>query len=398
MASNRSYNILNYPADTGGCGFYRMIFQKMALQTMTRDMRFIESFKFIADPNFYRDIRMVRLQRQVSNEQCSFFLNFLKKYSMMMGYWLVYEIDDVVSYDDIPPYNCARHAFNNELFYENVKNILTGCDYITVTTDELKDYYVRKYGVDHEKVLVLPNYLPRWWVGGTYNLDKQVQLYNENIKKPRIGFPLSSSHYDINGINNYVDDFTGIIDFVRSTVNKYQWCFMGHCPKNLEDLARDRKIEILPGSDVLNYPREMWERGMFQAVVAPLQDNIFNRSKSAIKIFESYSIGIPCITQDLPIYSKYHDCVFKDANQLQNRLDEVLHDKDKYRKIVRTNRAKVDYGPIGSDGHYKNGAWLEKNIGKWYQLYSLPQKTLCLDLRKVKGKASETTEEIKIEL
>jgi O-antigen biosynthesis protein len=396
-----AYNILNYPADTGGCGFYRLIFQKMALQTMTKDMRFIESFKFIADPNFYRDIRMVRLQRQVSNEQCSFFLNFLKRYSMAMGYWLVYEVDDVVSFDDIPAYNCARHAFNNDLFFSNVMNILRECDFMTVTTEELKKYYVDKYKLESDKVLVIPNYIPRWWIGDTYQLPRQVQLFDANRRKPRIGLPLSSSHYDLTGTNQYIDDIHHITGFIRSTVDKYQWCFVGHVPKLLEDLARDKKIEVLPGSDVLNYPREMWERGQFQAIVAPLQDNIFNKSKSNIKLLESYALGIPCITQDLPCYSKYHDLVFKDANGLQNQLDKVLRDKDRYKKIVRENRIKVDTGPIGSDGHFQNGAWLEKNINKWYRLYSLPQKTLCLDLRKAKRSLQEqntSNEEIKVQL
>jgi hypothetical protein len=383
--NQQAYNIINYPADTGGCGFYRMIFQKMALQTLTKDMKFIESFKFIADGKFYQDIKMVRLQRQVSNEQCSFFLNFLLPWSRRIGFWLVYEIDDVVSHDDIPSYNCARVAFDNNIFFDNVQQMLNGCDLITVTTDRLKKYYVDKYSINEKKVLVIPNYLPRWWVGEAYSHSRQMMLYDENIKKPRIGLPLSSSHYDIGNVNNQVDDIFGIVEFIRSTVNKYQWCFMGHCPKLLEDLAKDRKIEILPGSDVLNYPREMWDRGKFQLTLAPLQDNVFNKSKSGIKVHENSALGIPCITQDLECYHGYHDYIFKDCNQLQNQIDRVLRDRKKYGKIVKDNRHKVDFGPFGPKDYFKNGAWLEKNIAKWYQLYSLPQKTLRFDLQKNMG-------------
>ena len=395
--NQNTFNIINYPADTGGCGFYRMIFQKMALQTLTKDMKFIESFKFIADSKFYHDIKMVRLQRQVSNEQCSFFLNFLLPWSRIIGFWLVYEIDDVICHEDIPAYNCARTAFDNNIFFSNVKLMLDGCDFITVTTDRLKKYYVDKFFLDEKKVLVIPNYLPRWWIGEAYDHQRQMKLYDDNIKKPRIGLPLSSSHYDIAGVNNYVDDVYGIVEFVRATTNKYRWCFMGHCPKLLEDLARDKKIEILPGSDVLNFPRELWDRGKFQLILAPLQDNVFNNAKSNIKIPESWSLGIPCITQDLECYAPYHDYMFKDCNQLQNQIDRTLRDRQKYSKLVKDNRHKVDFGPLGSNDHFKRGAWLEKNISKWYQLYSLPQKTLRLDLQGAIKQMAEN-DNIKVQL
>lgn len=394
---SENFNVISYPADVGGCGFYRMMFPKMSLQTITPFVRFIESFKYVIDPNFYRDIRIIRLQRQVSNSQCEFYLKFLKPVCRSLGIWMVYEIDDVICYDDIPNYNCAKEAFNKDEFYHNVKTMLEISDFITVTTDELKSYYSTKYKIELDKIIVIPNYLPRWWIGETYNIDRQCIQFEEfinNKKKPRIGLPLSSSHYDLSGKNNYVDDITHIVEYIRNTHRQYQWCFIGHVPKQLEDLLRDKKIEILPGSDLLNYPREMW-RHNFQCIVAPLQDNIFNNSKSNIKLLESWALGIPSISQNLPIYNKYTDMVFDNANDLDNKLNWLFKDRQTYRKHIKENRNFIDYGKT-SIKYFEKGAWIEKNLDKWLSIHTLPQRTISYDLTLKTHKISNQS--VKLEL
>lgn len=370
-----------------------MLFPSWALRTNRRDIRFIESFKFLPYPDFFKDIRVIRLQRQVSNVQAKYFLDFLVPLSKAQGQWIIYEIDDVISHEDIPPYNIAKNSFNNKEFFDNVKNMLCAADFITVTTEKLKNYYVTKYNVNADKFVVIPNYLPRWWIGETYNLDRQCKQYDDHLSKPRIGMPLSSSHYDIKGQNNYIDDMTHINDFVRSTCKKYEWVFIGHVPKQLEDLLRDKKITIEPGSDLLNYPRELWRKNL-QCIIAPLQDNIFNKCKSNIKLVESWSLGIPSIVQDIEAYTPYTDAVFKDGNTLQNKLDYLFSDRARYKKIIKDNRSIVDYGNTQSP----NGWWLEKNMQKWMEIYTIPQKTLSFDLEIVKQHLQQKEEGIKLDL
>jgi len=382
--SEQVFNILQNPADVGGCSHYRMRFPEWALQTIRRDIRFVSSMKLICYPDFFRDIRVVRLQRQVSNAQADYFLKFLYPLSNSLGFWIVYEIDDVIGYEDIPAYNHAKEAFGNEKFFSNVQNMLNCSDFITVTTDNLKNYYHTKYGIPEAKIIVIPNYLPRWWVGEAYQPDRIIELYQDNIKKPRILLPLSSSHYDLKNVNNNVDDLSGITDFIRSTCQKYQWCFIGHCPRQLEDLARDKKIEIWPGSDLLNYPRELYMKKP-NVILAPLQDNVFNRAKSNIKLLESWALGVPAIVQNLEPYAKYTDSLFSNNNELQNQLDSLFSDKKRYMKIVKNNRRIVDFG----DKHAPNGWWLEKNLGKWNQLFTINQKTLRLDIRKKMNESNE---------
>ena len=383
-----TFNSVLFPADRGGCAFYRMSAPSWNLQSVTRNLIVIDSMKLIGDPNFFVDIRMVRLQRQVNDIQTKYFLEFLKPLSEKLGFWLVYDVDDVIKYEDIPAYNHGKAAYENQQFYHNVKNMLDACDFLTVQSESLKKYYISNYNVDPSKVLVIHDYLPRWWIGQAYQEERIMQSFDENTKpgkRPRIAFPLSSSHFDLEGKNNYVDDFHIVADFVRKTCHKYEYVLIGHVPKLIEDLIKDGKVSVAPGSDILNYPRELCEKNI-QLTIAPLQDNIFNRCKANIKLLESWSLGIPCIAQDLECYQPYTENLFKDTNQLQNRIDALLGKRKNYLNHIRHNRNVIDYG----DKNAPNGWWLEKNIQQWYNLFTMPQKTLYYDILNVPTAAKQT--------
>ena len=374
--TNFHTNLL-HPADRGGCCHYRCTFPSWYVQTIRRDIRIIESTKFIPIPDFYRDIRSVRIQRQISDDQCSYILNFLKPVSNRFGFWLIYEIDDVIGMDDIPKYNSGWEAYQNIKLMQNVCQILSVCDFITVTTRTLGNYFVKKFGVDKEKIVIVPNYVPRWWMDGYYNEDKISKRFDDNKAKPTLVFASSTTHFDIFNRTNGVDDFTHVNDFVRSTADKYNWFFLGGVSRQLFDLANDKKIKYIPGYDILNYPRLLNDINP-DLIIAPLQDNIFNNSKSNIKFIETAALGIPCICQNLIPYRDYTNLLFNNANDLQNQIDNLLGNKENYMDVVKNHRNIVDNG----DKNSPKGWWLENNIDKWTELFTLPQRTLAFDLTK----------------
>jgi hypothetical protein len=300
----------------------------------------------------------------------------------------------------IPKYNNAHEKYSEPKIQQNITDMLRAADFMVVTTPYMKEYYSSHYGVPQENIIDIPNYMPRWWVGESYSLDQKLQQYRDNVKRPRIGIISSLSHFDMTGKNNFVDDFTHINDFIRSTVDKYEWCFYMRVPKQLEDLARDRKILVYQASDIMNYVRELADK-KFQLIVVPLQDNVFNLCKSNIKLIECWALGIPVITQNLPIYSKYTDSVFSDCNELQNRIDETLKSENYYRKTIQHNRKVVDYG----DENAPDGWWLEKNMVNWFRLFTLPNKKMSVSksqlqefLARVKSDDSQKKYDIKFEV
>ena len=376
-------------ADVGGCGFYRVLSPYWTVRNLLKDSMFSESIKPIVDANYFRGVSHVMVQRPVMELQHKYFTKFLQPLSEKYGFWLTLNIDDITSC--IPSYNSASLLYDKKETQDKIRDMCNVTDFLIVTTEYLKQCYHEDYGIPLENIIVIKNYIARWWLGEAYRLEEKVQQYNEFKKRPRIGIISSASHFDHKNKNDGVDDFTHINDFIRSTCGKYEWCFYLRVPKQLEDLARDRKITVYPGSDILNYLRELNDK-KFQMIVAPLMDNRFNRCKSNIKQIESWGLGIPAICQNLPMYADHSDLVFNDANDLQNQIDRVLQSENKYRKIVRDNRHIVDYG----DSKAPTGYWLEKNIAPWYKLFTLPQKKIGIPISQLMGQSAEKKQQFSI--
>jgi len=92
--------VLNYYADYSGCGFWRMIWPEHILnahQKLVVHGSTVMSF----DPNYFRHVKSVRIQRQATIHQLRF-VEFLKQMSQEFGFRLIYEIDDLVFAEDIP--------------------------------------------------------------------------------------------------------------------------------------------------------------------------------------------------------------------------------------------------------------------------------------------------------
>lgn len=317
--------------------------------------------------------RVIRIQRWFLPYHAKIVTEFLKPLCDQLGIWLIYEIDDVLLYDEIPKYNLAKEAFNPEQIGNSVQVIFDACDFITVTTQELKDIYVEKLHQDPDKIMVIPNYLPRWWIGEAYNLDATMNQWERQHDKPHIAFACSTNHFDVNNANGGVDDFTAIMPWIKKNIEKYDFIFVGGLPQQLKEEASKGKIIVQPPSDLFNYPREMKLRNI-DLLIAPLIDNRFNRCKSNIKWIEMSALGIPMIGQNICTYNKYTDQVFDTTDDIDNWIEKMFYKKDSkdfVANLVKNNRKIVDGEAPANDGY-----WLEKNLSRYYNLYTMQQKTM----------------------
>jgi hypothetical protein len=333
----------------------------------------------ILDYRYYAAIgltRCIRIQRWFTKQHAELVKQFLKPLCDRIGIWLVYEIDDVLLYDEIPKYNMAKEHYSPEVIGDSVKEIFDCCDLITVTTTELKDLYVSRLNQPANKIIVIPNYLPRWWIGETFSLDRQLAQWDAQHTKPHIVFACSTNHFDVNNVNGGVDDFTHIMPWIKANVKKYHFAFIGGLPQQLTEEAKNGLVETQPPSDIFNYPREMLMRKV-DLLVAPLIDNEFNRCKSNIKWLEMSALGIPMIGQNICTYNKFTDQVFTTADDIEEWIDKLFFrkdSKDRVAEMLTKNRKLID-GVTQKDGY-----WLEKNIHAYYNLYTLQQKTLHIKL------------------
>lgn len=218
--------------------------------------------------------------------------------------WTIYEIDDLMfdgtlldanenrraaleqKYGNlrnasIPKFNRGRRPFEGEAPQRAIKTMLNAADFVTVTTDHLREVYHDLYEVPTENIITVPNLLPHSLFGDKYDIDQKVDQFRKNKNKPRVGIVSSLSHYNVDSVREdsagYVcrkdklptgeeiwknergevvpfeqtreiaDDIEAVLDCIRDTVNDYQWVFFGFCPPKLNDLAQSKKIEVVPG-------------------------------------------------------------------------------------------------------------------------------------------------------
>ena len=129
---------------------------------------------------------------------------------------IIYEIDDLLF--NIPESNFAcKYYQENE---DNIKEMLTVVNGITVSTPKLKELY-SEY---NNNISVVKNYLFK----SIWECDKN----KNNNEKLRILYPASANHFDAKGNGGDVDN--ELLSFIKKTTDKYEWIFIGGIPHELK--------------------------------------------------------------------------------------------------------------------------------------------------------------------
>ena len=263
----------------------------------------------------------------------------------------------------IPDYNKFKFAFDTEEVRQNCVDIINLVDEVTVTCEFMKRLYIEKTG--QQKITVLPNFVPNFWMGHLYDPRKVERNFKKNKNRPRILYTGSGAHYDVDNKTGGKDDMSEVRDFIRKTVKKYQWVFVGAFPPQLVDLVQQREIEFYQWQSLIKYPY-LIESLNAQLMVAPLQVNDFNRAKSDIKFIEACTLGIPCLCQDMDTYNTAPDDLkFSTVEEFEAKIDAILAFKNKssYFGNIRKLRAIGERRILEKDDNI--GAYLESLNTPW---------------------------------
>ena len=321
---------VNYLADYSGCGHWRILWPEAIINARGDGMS-QSTTAMVTTPSWYQNVTAVKVQRQASNSQKEF-IKFLKEVQKQYNFKIMYEVDDVVFSECIPDYNKFKFAFDKQEIRQNCIDIINMVDEVTVTCDFMKKLYIEKTG--QKNITTIPNFVPNFWMGHSFNQRKIERAYDYNKKKPRILYTGSGAHYDVDNKTNGVDDMYKVRDFIRKTVNKYQWVFVGAFPPQLTDLVQNRKIEFYPWQNLLNYPNFIANLDA-QMMIAPLLPNDFNKSKSDIKFIESCILGIPCLCQGIETYSSAPESLrFSSIRELEDKIQRTLRKRNKYMQNI----------------------------------------------------------------
>ena len=265
--------ILYVLADNQGCGHYRCLLPAWYLQMMTDTYHTTCSWELsLADMYCYD---MIVFQRHFEDK-----VKPLWDAAKDSGVIMVYETDD--DFFNIRPINPAfKFIGNNEK--QNVRNFMKMADAVVVSTAHLKEQ-MKCY---NKNIYHVPNMIEinKGFIGQ--------RLYDPS--QIRIVYAGGPSH---------VDDFRGmeasIIKLLDDFGDKIQITFMGWVPECLKVETRIKKIPWLPVGEYLRVVASIQPH----IGICPLEENIFNRSKSNMKWLEYTAVGAVTVASNVLPYQE----------------------------------------------------------------------------------------------
>lgn len=323
--------VLGFPADSFGCGHYRMIQPFNAL----REKGFVDgtlSFGMLDAPileRFQPDVVLV--QRLVSEAR----IEAVQRIKDFSRAFKVYELDDYLP--GVPLKSIHRKDYSPNEMNRFLRRGLSCVDRFVVSTEPLAE----ALGHLHPDIRVMKNCLdPAWWQG--------LKSERRCSSKPRVGWAGGSSH---------TGDLEMIGDVVRELANEVEWVFFGMCPEKLRPYVH----EFHHGVSIDQYPAALAKMNLDLAL-APVEQNLFNECKSNLRLLEYGACGFAVISSDVRCY-QVDLPVTRVKNRYKDWVDAIrmhINDLDSTFKTADELRAKVLNGHMleGSNLQLWREAWL----------------------------------------
>lgn len=292
MKLTRPPFILAFPGDLAGCGYHRVI---RPLQIMGRngvaagraETRFPDERSILAmKPD------VILWQRQTEDSH----IELMNRWRVLLPQaFQVFEIDDALS--AVPTASWHRPYMTPNIDNKLAKAI-AAVDVVTVTTDDLAEH-IRSITDNKIPVRVVPNEI------GRDDLEIATQTRAQAPKNPsngklRIGWGGGIGHSG---------DLAILHPMFEALKDEAEFCFLGMDPPLPKGVVKQyygatTPDRYLPSLASLNV----------DLIVAPLEDNLFNRCKSNLRLIEAGACHYPVIaspvapyhTDSPPVYAYAH--------------------------------------------------------------------------------------------
>lgn len=202
----------------------------------------------------------------------------------------------VIDWDDdlfsVPKWSPSSTTFDLGGVREYCRGVMCAPDVVTATTEagaRAVREYMAELGAGDVPTRVIPN---------AFDPDLKVfRAFPEVSKPPAVGWQGGAQHEK---------DLAAIEPVFRECLKRgYGLRFIGEGPRGLRALSKKYRIEWIQGShDVESFLQSLPLAG-FDVAVAPLVDEKFNHSKSALKAAEyAWYAGCPSVLSDLSPYDE----------------------------------------------------------------------------------------------
>ena len=262
--------IVAHPADQAGSGLHRIIRPFNAM----RDLGLIDGVQ-TADLVSMVDLEryapdVILLQRQVSDGH----LDAMRRMKSFSRAFKVYDLDAYL------PDLTVSSPHNSQLpgdVLGALRRALSYVDRLVVPTDFIAQVF-EGFNAD---IRVVKNRLdPRCWDG--------LQGKRHCADKPRVGWA--------GGLNN-IAELEVVADVIKALANEVHWVILGACPERLQPFVHEFHKDVA----IDLYPARLASLNLDLAL-APLEDSLFNRCKSNVRVLEYGACGVPVICSNLEPY------------------------------------------------------------------------------------------------
>jgi len=348
---------LSYVGDTQGCGTIRVIYPYFLLNHhRNKDVTCHSTFlmNYVSDAEWYSQFTFCQFQRSATEQHLQLiqhFKNVIQKRHPTIP--CIYEIDDMLF--DIPKWNYASLYYNQA--EDLIKKIMSECDAMITSTAKLKEFYTPYC----KKISVIPNHLPKFIWGDI----RPAHQYFDEKKKIKILWGGSQNHFamkEVVGEENSGGDFgKELLNFIRKTVDTYEWHFIGALPEEFQDIKT--KLHFHPWKRVFNYPMTLKDIQP-DICIAPLENLKFNQGKSNIKCLEYNAGGAAAVYSDVTPY-KFMTLKAKEDGYMISHIEKLANDID-----FRARTFKRDYDRVKSQLWWEENNNLKRYINTYLGLFN----------------------------
>jgi hypothetical protein len=337
-----------FPADYGGCGFYRLIWPTEQLQRDGHDI-------VIVHPKERDKLLQARLNgdtivsvRIPSDADVMVFQRVTHKY-LVQAIRIIKQQDVavVIDMDDdltcIHPANPAFHMLhptgpNSAHSWQNTQEACDAATLVTVSTPALLTRYARRapghvlYNAVPQRYLTVPHEDSDvvGWAGSVHSHPTDLQVMG-----PTVAQLLQKGH---------TFKIVGPVDGVHAALG----------------VPHEREIRSVGVVGIREWPLAVATIGIG---VAPLADSRFNASKSWLKPLEYSAVGVPWIASPRAEYERLHKLsvgvLAKDPREWRARLRELL--KDRWRREDMSMRGRE----VAAQHTIEGNAW------RWLEAWQL---------------------------
>ncbi len=251
------------------------------------------------------------------------------------GKKVVYETDD--DYWSPPPVATKKDQAE---YLEIINETISYCDAVIVTTQPLANTVLEVTG---KPTYVAPNFLC-------------TKSWGSPVKLPDLGQkPLLLA----SGSNSHFKDFQILADIARAPgMQRFQFVVWGN----------EKFRHIIPGSiwlkpvDLVGYFGSLRSLGKLSNTmgVVPLEDTLFNQSKSKLKWMEYTYAGIPGIYSNLAEYPGHANCVVPGGATAKQWAERIIDAYERRQEILgRDNQRLTEVGYMDTGVEYWENAFLK---------------------------------------